>query len=81
LSKAESELIENKKKINERLSKQKEKLNQIDDQLEQLIKVNNNKNNKQHCKIFKNFVVNEYILIIFIFIYIYIFIYIILNKI
>ncbi|ORX78757.1 hypothetical protein BCR32DRAFT_234838 [Anaeromyces robustus] len=38
LSKTEKGLIEDKKKINEKLIKQKEKLNQIDDQLEQLIK-------------------------------------------
>jgi len=38
LSKAEKELIENKKKINEKLLIQKDKLNQIDEQLEQLIK-------------------------------------------
>eukprot|EP00833_Pecoramyces_ruminatium_P016751 jgi/Orpsp1_1/1190783/evm.model.d7180000081211.1 len=38
LSKAERELTDNKKIINEKLMKQKEKLNHIDDQLEQLIK-------------------------------------------
>jgi len=38
LSKAEKELIDDKKKINEKLIKQKEKLNQIDEQLEQMIK-------------------------------------------